>query len=233
MNRQEIKLQAKQRLRENKWNMIIVCLIYTVLTGIISGNTGPKVNYTVTDAGEIVQQIQNNTGLSGIMWLLMIFVLMPLGIGVIKFFRNNIYNNEQVEVIKDGFTINYINNIITMTIVTVLVAIGTLFFIVPGIILGIGFALVPYILIDSPQLGITDTLKLSWEKMKGYKTEYFVLGISFLGWMLLSILTLGIVGILFAFPYMYQAQAIFCDRILEQTEYIRAEVVDDFTGFER
>ena len=232
MNRQEIKLQAKQRLRENKWNMVIVCLIYSIITGIISGSVGPKITYDIS-AGEVITNIQNNTGISGIVGLLTIFVLAPLGIGVIKFFRNNIYQNENVETIKDGFTINYFNNVITMAISTVIITIGTLFFIIPGIIFGLGFTLVPYILIDNPQLGVGDTLKLSWEKMRGHKMDYFMLQLSFIGWILLSILTLGIVGILFAFPYMSQAGAIFCDRILGQTEYIRAEVVDDFTGFER
>ena len=233
MNRQEIKLQAKQRLKENKWNMVIVCLIYSILTGIISGNMGPKVTYNITDAGEVITNIQNNTGVSSIMSLLTIFVLLPFGIGVIKFFRNNIYQNENVETIKDGFTINYFNNVITMAISTIIITISTVFFIIPGIILGLGFTLVPYILIDSPQLGVGDTLKLSWEKMRGHKMDYFILQLSFIGWILLSILTLGIVGILFAFPYMSQAQAIFCDRILGQTEYIRAEIVEDFTGFDR
>ena len=105
--------------------------------------------------------------------------------------------------------------------------------IIPGIILGLGFTLVPYILIDSPQLGVGDTLKLSWEKMRGHKMDYFILQLSFIGWILLSILTLGIVGILFAFPYMSQAEAIFCDRVLGQSKYVKAETVEDFTGFDR
>ena len=48
--------------------------------------------------------------------------------------------------------------------------------------------------------------------MKGHKFDLFWLFLSFIGWILLSILTLGI-GLLWLAPYMYTAQAAFYEDV--------------------
>ena len=72
-----------------------------------------------------------------------------------------------------------------------------------GIIKGLAYSMTPYILASCPNVEAKDALKLSIRMTDGHKGKLFVLGLSFIGWMLLSSLTLGIVGIIFAFPYMF------------------------------
>jgi uncharacterized membrane protein len=69
---------------------------------------------------------------------------------------------------------------------------------------------------DYPELTPREALKVSREMMKGHKWDLFVLDITFIGWILLSILTLGI-GMLFVTPYMQTASALFYDDLRAKT----------------
>ena len=72
---------------------------------------------------------------------------------------------------------------------------------IPGLILGLAYTMVPYILHDHPELHPAGVLTESRLMMKGHKWELFLLILSFFGWMLLSVFTLGI-GMLWLAPYM-------------------------------
>lgn len=217
MNRQEIKTLAKKRFAENRWPMVLVALISSVLSGLVTFNSGAQVNlsYDVNGVSSGMNYTQQNPVINIIAWLLGILVVNVISIGVAKFFRENIRQNKEVEVILDGFKNNYLNNVLTMFVSGIFVALGIVCLIVPGIIVALGLALVPYILAAKPELGMMDTFKLSWELMKGHKWEYFVLCLSFIGWLILDVLTLGILGIFYVHPYLNQTQAVFCDRLLE------------------
>lgn len=60
--------------------------------------------------------------------------------------------------------------------------------------------------------------------MDGYKMKLFLLDLSFIGWMILSILTLGI-GLLFLQPYMNTARAAFYEDLKAELSdrYVREE----------
>lgn len=82
---------------------------------------------------------------------------------------------------------------------------------VAGIVVGIvkmyAYAMTPYILSDCTNVKAKDALKLSMRIMKGKKWKLFVFQLSFIGWTLLNVLTLGILGIFFVSPYMNSAMA--------------------------
>lgn len=128
-------------------------------------------------------------------------LMMPLGIGTTAFFVSLI-ENENFEA-KDLF--KYYHDFVKVIGVTILmgliVMLGYICFIIPGIILTLSYSLVPIILIKKPELGIVETLKYSREKMQGHKLDAFVLGLSFIGWAILGTLTVGILYI-WLFPYM-------------------------------
>jgi uncharacterized membrane protein len=66
----------------------------------------------------------------------------------------------------------------------------------------------PYILLDRPELSATDAIKESEKMMDGHKMELFILDLSFIGWILLSMLTCGIL-VLYVEPYMMATKAAF------------------------
>ena len=222
MNTESMKEFAKKRLHENFWPMVLAALILAVLTGIASANSGFKVNinYETIYNGSQQMSVEKsfNPFMSAIMLALTVLVINPLQVGVSHFFRVNIYQNAKVEDVKrclDG----YWDNVITMGVKNILVSVGLSLCIVPGVILGLGFALVPYIQAENPKLGLVETLTLSWNKMKGHKADLLVLYLSFIGWILLTVLTCGLLGIFHVNPYMQQTLAEFADSILRDPQF--------------
>ncbi|MDK0619245.1 DUF975 family protein, partial [Clostridium perfringens] len=67
------------------------------------------------------------------------------------------------------------------------IILGTLFFIIPGIIVALMFSQAFYILAENPNKGIFECLEESSNLMHGYKWELFVLQLSFIGWELLAV----------------------------------------------
>ena len=90
---------------------------------------------------------------------------------------------------------------------------GFLLLIVPGIIFSLGFSQSYFILRDHPELSASDILRESWRLMRGHKGEYFVLLLSFFGWLILSGITFGIVG-LYVIPYMETTLAAYYDSLV-------------------
>ena len=81
----------------------------------------------------------------------------------------------------------------------------------------------PFILAEKPELSAKEAIDLSMEMMEGHKMEFFMLWLSFIGWCLLGLLTLGI-GYLWIMPYMYTATAAFYEDV--KAEYESKQVVE-------
>ncbi|MFW6154574.1 MAG: DUF975 family protein [Planctomycetota bacterium] len=80
--------------------------------------------------------------------------------------------------------------------------------IIPGIVAAYAYSQAMYILADNPSIGCTEPLRRSKAMMRGNKGKLFCLGLRFIGWGLLCLLTLGI-GYLWLMPYMSTSFAIF------------------------
>lgn len=185
MNRVEIKNYAKEKLSGNLgsiWKILIIALGISLAAGVVFGILFSKMDADILDS------------LLGIL-------MIPLGIGTTAFFVSLIENTNFEA--KDLF--KYYHDFVKVIGVTILmsliVMLGYICFIIPGIILTLSYSLVPIILIKKPELGIVETLKYSREKMQGHKLDAFVLGLSFIGWAILGTLTFGILYI-WLFPYM-------------------------------
>lgn len=73
--------------------------------------------------------------------------------------------------------------------------------IVGGIIKHYSYFLVPYIVSENPDIDSLDAITLSRQMMVGHKWECFILELSFIGWNILGVLTLGIINIFYTNPY--------------------------------
>lgn len=78
----------------------------------------------------------------------------------------------------------------------------SLLLVIPGIIKGFSYAMAPFIRVDEPELTANEVITKSRRMMDGYKWKLFCLYLTFLGWLLLSVLTLGI-GLFWLIPYMH------------------------------
>ena len=75
------------------------------------------------------------------------------------------------------------------------------FTIIGGVIKTYEYQMIPYLLAENPHLKEKEVFRLSKQMMKGNKWKSFVLDLSFMLWYILSVLTLGLVGILYVNPY--------------------------------
>ena len=89
---------------------------------------------------------------------------------------------------------------------------------IPVIIKSLSYFCTRYILADAPNVGAIEALALSNKMMVGYKWKLFVLGLTFIGWAILTGLTFGILGIFFTGPYMAATFAGFYEEVKQQAK---------------
>jgi uncharacterized membrane protein len=117
----------------------------------------------------------------------------------------------KLEMIFSGF--KYFGKTLGLYLLMMLfVLLWMLLLIIPGYIAAISYSLAFYLMSDDPNIGAMEAIDKSKKMMYGYKWKYFCLGLRFIGWMLLGILSLGI-GFLWIIPYMSVSFAKFYDDV--------------------
>jgi len=202
---QDYKNKALASL-EGKWSTVaIAALIYFL---IIMG-----VNWTITlPMGDNLTMSYSTSGI----WTL---ICLPLGWGFIVYFLRLIRGEElDYGRLFDGYK-DFLRIFLTKFLQNLAIVIGTLLFIVPGIILGAGLVMTDFVLKDDQEIGAIDAMKKSWELTNGHKWDLFWLFLSFIGWIILSLLTFGL-GFLLLYPYMYSALAHYYEDLRAKSERI-------------
>ncbi len=104
---------------------------------------------------------------------------------------------------------------ILSVILGIIAFIGMIVFYVILIARAISLSASVYIAIDNKELTAKDSVEKSIAIMKGYKWKWFCLNLSFIGWDILAMFTLGI-GYIFLIPYMQVALVNFYENILKE-----------------
>ena len=141
-----------------------------------------------------------------------IIISGPLYLGVAFYFSQFVIGKDLG--IKDmfyGFNFLWGKSILLYFFTGLFILLWSLCFIIPGIIKAFAYAMAPYILADNPTMTAFEALDESQIIMEGRKWELFILGLSFIGWILLSILTFGVL-LIWIIPYMQAAQAAFYQK---------------------
>lgn len=157
--------------------------------------------------------------------VLAIIITYPLAYGFAILFLDLFREGKPIDIGKlfDGFK-DFGRVWGTLILVAIYTILWTCLLIIPGIVKSYSYALTPFILKDEPELKYNAAIEKSMRMMDGYKMKLFLLDLSFIGWIILSILTLGI-GLLFLQPYMNTARAAFY-------EDLKAELSDRYVGEE-
>ena len=144
--------------------------------------------------------------------VLAIIITYPLAYGFAILFLDLFREGKPIDIGKlfDGFK-DFGRVWGTLILVAIYTILWTCLLIIPGIVKSYSYALTPFILKDEPELKYNAAIEKSMRMMDGYKMKLFLLDLSFIGWMILSVLTLGI-GLLFLQPYMNTARAAFCPK---------------------
>ena len=85
-------------------------------------------------------------------------------------------------------------------VMSIFVFLWSLLFYIPGLIAQYRYRFAVYNLCENPDIGIMEAISMSKAQTAGFKWTLFVLDLSFIGWILLSGLTLGILDIWLALP---------------------------------
>ena len=153
----------------------------------------------------------------GVYILGMPLLVMPLTLGF-DYTSNRLLvegdNRAVGNLFRDSFR-NWGRKVWGMFLMNFFVSLWSLLLIIPGFIKYYAYALTPYILIDYPELSANQAINLSQKMMKGHKFDMFILHLSFIGWIFLSIFTFGI-GLLWLLPYMMTAQAAFYQDVKKE-----------------
>lgn len=178
-------------------------------------------SYNDLSFSEIIEYIQNNPVLTAIVsvffaisaiWGLASFILGGATKAGVCEFNKGLYNGTPV--FGDLFKHYSIfgKAFLTNLLVRIFTTLWTLLFIIPGVIAAYSYSMTFYILADHPEMSPMDAIQASKEMMKGHKWQLFCLQLSFIGWAILSLFTLGI-GYLFLIPYTDQATYAFYRNI--------------------
>ncbi len=132
-----------------------------------------------------------------------VFVGSVIEVGGCRFFTVNASQDANIKEIFSGFTGgNYMRNVSVQFFRSLYTFLWSLLFIIPGIVKGYEYLMIPYILADNPNISKEEAFALSKRMMDGHKWDTFVLDLSFIGWAFLSSITCGIVGLFWVDPYM-------------------------------
>jgi uncharacterized membrane protein len=136
----------------------------------------------------------------------------PLSLGLVIFILAISRNQEaRLEQIFQGFT-DFGRSLKAYFLIIIFVILWALLLIVPGIIAAISYSMTFFIMADDNSIEPMEAIDKSKRMMDGNKWKFFCLGLRFLGWALLCILTLGI-GLLWLLPYIYVSMAKFYEDI--------------------
>ena len=125
-------------------------------------------------------------------------------------------NNPKIENLFAAFN-DFVRAFILWLINTIFIALWTLLFIIPGIIKSLSYSMSYFILIDNPDISANEARKRSMQLMHGNKWRLFCLDFSFIGWILLSFLTFGIL-LFWIMPYIQVAHAEFYQSLIATDE---------------
>ena len=198
MNRVDLKKWAKDKVKGNRLPILLVFFISNII-----------INFSII----LPSKEQGITTSIPVGW-----ILYFIEVGAVLYFIQFINDqNPKIEVMFSRSK-DFVKCLITSFLTGLFTFLWSLLFVIPGIIKAIAYSLVPMLLGDDKykDLSYTDYITKSREMMNGHKMDFFILGLSFIGWHILGVLTLGILE-LWIIPYQQIATTKFLYDV--KTEY--------------
>jgi len=192
----DLMMQARESL-SGRWGLAVgTFFVYMLIMCVISGTSSSASLGNLKFVGNIATLLLGGA--------------FALGVAT---FSLAIARNEEakLEMIFYGFKY-YVKTLGLYLLMVLFVLLWMLLLIVPGIIAAISYSMAFYIMHDDPNIGAMEAIDKSKKMMYGYKWKYFCLGLRFIGWCLLGIISAGI-GFLWIMPYISISIAKFYDDV--------------------
>ena len=185
--------------------LIIVAFAFSAPLGFVSGVFATRMPWLAES-------------MSGCSLLVSVLIIMPLSYyglpnALLSFLRSNEEGTSGLSEMWHFFRRDYSRSVPALLLVMIFsTLLGIVTLGIGAIVLSYAYSMVPYLLRDYPELGAREALRTSRQMMEGHKWDLFVLDLSFIGWILLGIMTAGI-GLLWVEPYMETTRAAFYEDL--------------------
>lgn len=224
----EIRAIARNALKDNWIRVVIGMFVYYILTTAVPELLAALIPGSVmTYYNELIEESYSLSYVASL-YNMLLSGAFTLGLNsfLLSFFRKRDINPGYIF---NGFEY-FFKALGLMIVMGVFVFLWSLLFIIPGIIAVFRYSQAFFILADDPSKGIMECINESKYRMNGNKGKYFCLNLSFIGWMILSMLPVlllpyfdGIAGIaadlVYSIPwyfftaYSYTADVTFYDLV--------------------
>lgn len=201
----EVKSRGKEAFKANYW--------YCVLAVFVLGAVG---------------------SLSGILAALAllgkIFLYNPFSVGCCAFYKMNAKTGSaDFGIVGEGFK-NYWHNVGVMLLNDIYIFLWSMLLVIPGVVKMYSYRMVPYILLDHPELTANEVITRSREMMDGNKGNAFLLDLSFFGWYVLGMIPFGLGLIFWTMPYHSSTNAALYLRLNREPGVERRPLTGGQTG---
>jgi uncharacterized membrane protein len=205
-----LKAGARKLIFENAPKLLFISLIYVFIISLISsfafrlpGTVSIQEINSRLAAGELpgLDLIYTNFRPVGALLAILLNLLQPVVDAGFKSYCLKINRKQDTgyKDIFDGFM--YFTKVLLIFIISsVLIFLWSLLFIFPGIVAHYKYRQAYYILLDEPGKSALQCITESKILMHGKKLDLFILDISFLGWIILDIVTVMLIPLPFVIP---------------------------------
>ena len=231
-DRVELKLRAKDAMKKAAPNIFLVAFVCLLLTNAPTFVTeGPTIRLMLkADSLEEMMYIYENGGAAvtgGILLTLATFA-MSIFLNLVtcgwQLYTLRASREEETGGLETLFACfqqfwRFLSAILLMGLFP---ALGTMLFIIPGIVAIYAYSQTIYIMLDHPELSAMEAIAASKQMMRGHKAELLVLELSFIGWAIVAGFTFGIL-LIWLEPYMQVSKANFYNAVSGWQHYVVPE----------
>lgn len=247
-SRAELKQRGKFAFKKRYWVSVLVSLVLMIATGTASSGFNGS-NWRNEYRGDTTSSITDFTSnpesltiagvaigiimVVGIIALLIgIFVWHPLEVGGQRYFMENREYDARFDAMGYAFKSGHYGNVVlTMFLRNLFIGLWTLLLIIPGIVKSYEYRMIPFILSENPGMHYKDAFSISKNMMMGQKWNAFVLDLSWIGWMILTVFTCGLLGIFYVNPYMYATDAELYAVLRAHAFHVGGVTTNELPGF--
>jgi uncharacterized membrane protein len=213
--RQQVKALAREAIRGQRGTSVFIlfmCMLllsaWAIVLGMVTRTMGTRVPDIYNPGQYTVHMDLTGWALYNTVYIAGMFLFLAIMVNLFGEYIK-IYKREKAGAgaLFSELTVNFWRKIGGMLWMSLWHTLWTLLLIIPGIIKSLAYFFTPYILADCPNVTARQALKISMRITNGYKGDVFVFVMSWIGWYLLSVLTFGILLIVYVGPYYYTAQA--------------------------
>ncbi|KRN30770.1 hypothetical protein IV36_GL002131 [Liquorilactobacillus mali] len=236
--RRELKSEVKETFKGH-WNqaikLAIIPVIFQIITTIFAFTVVIVLSILIAKYSDSIAKGLSTTGTTGnfdhnnllgnsVGGIISSMLLTGIGFTFLDWLRTK---NADFSALKGAFSVftkrNFLGVLVLYILINIFIFFWSLLFIIPGIVKSFAYSQTYFVYKDMSQaenaddFNFLDYITKSRELMNGHKFEFFVLKLSFIGWDILAILTLGI-GYIWLTPYKLATYAAYYNSLAEGSD---------------